>query len=64
MRIIPDADRTASGPNRAPLRNDVEPSQGSPNTAASTPARSFTYGSRAYVRGPVKRGAVSASHGS
>ena len=44
MRIIPDADRTASGPNRAPERNEVEPSHGSPNTAASTPARSFTYG--------------------
>jgi hypothetical protein len=30
VRIIPEADRIASGPKRAPERNDVPPSQGSP----------------------------------
>src|SRR5207244_12847387 len=64
VRIMPDAERIASGPNRAPVRNDVPPSQGRPYTAASTPSNSFTQGSRAYVRGPVNRGASRAFHGS
>ena len=33
----PEADRTPSGPNRAPPRNDAPPSQGIPKTAACTP---------------------------
>src|SRR3954452_18292529 len=63
VRIIPDAERTASGPNRAPDRNDVPPSQGIPKTAQSTSSKDVTWGSRANVRGPVNRGAASASGG-
>src|SRR5919112_3501303 len=61
---MPEAERTASGPKRAPERNDVPPSQGIPKTAACAPSSDATCGSRANVRGPVKRGAASASHGS
>src|SRR3954469_4485446 len=53
----------ASGPKRVPDRNEVPPSQGIPNTAAWAPSSDVTCGSRAKVRGPVKRGAASASHG-
>src|SRR5687768_787444 len=61
---MPEAERIASGPKRAPDRNDVAPSQGMPKTAAWAFSRSCTYGSRANVRGPVNRGAESASQGS
>ena len=60
---MPLAERTASGPKRAPERNDVPPSQGIPKTAACAPSSELTCGSRAYVRGPVNRGAASASGG-
>src|SRR4051794_19234742 len=53
----------ASGPKRASERNDVPPSHGIPNTAQSTPSSVARFGRRANVRGPVKRGAASASGG-
>src|SRR5580658_2293445 len=61
---MPLIDRTASGPNRAPERNEVDPSHGIPYTAASTPSRSVVWGSRANVRGPVNLGDSVASGGS
>ncbi len=60
---MPEAERIASGPNRAPPRKDAPPSHGTPNTAASAPSSELRCGRRAYVRGPVKRGALSASQG-
>ena len=49
-----DAERIASGPNRAPVRKLVAVSKGTPITAASTSScGSPTCGSRANVRGPV-----------
>src|ERR1700683_138787 len=61
---MPLIDRTASGPNRAPERNEVDPSHGIPYTAASTPSRSVVWGRRANVRGPVNLGDSVASGGS
>jgi len=58
-----DAERIASGPKRAPERKLVAVSNGSPSTAASTPSRSVTYGSRMKVRMPEKRGLRKASAG-
>ena len=48
-----EAERIASGPNRAPGRKLVAVSNGTPTTATSTPSSSVTCGQRAKVRTPV-----------
>ena len=57
-----EALRMASGPNRAPERNDTASSVGTPTIATSTSSRLLTKGRRMNVRGPVKRGVMLDTH--
>jgi hypothetical protein len=62
-RSITLAARTPFGPKRPPARYVTPVSNGTPTTARSTSSMVRTYGSRAKVDGPVKRGLLSESSG-
>jgi len=58
-----EAARIALGPKRPPARNETPVSNGEPMMATSTSSSVRTWGSRANVRMPVKRGLFSESSG-
>jgi hypothetical protein len=62
-RSITLAVRTAAGPNRPPTRYVTPVSNGTPTIATSTSSSVRTWGRRAKVVGPVKRGDARESSG-